>query len=234
MVALSVAGALSALPCRAQEPYSIEPATVKASAYLPPSIVEGLNTEGVRLFTYSNGLKMPILEVFWAKTVKAESGTPSSKTLLYSNLTPGSMLGVVHFLAEANEDYREDFHDQKLKPGYYTMRYGVAPENPEERRSSPKDFVLLSPVSVDRDPGRTIGGDDLTHMSRLASHGKQPAVLSLVPVTAGQKDVNVRTDDTGTCVLQFRVKLILEKGESAADQAVAMVVVTPIKDNSGS
>jgi hypothetical protein len=222
------------IPCRAQEPYAIEPTACKASAYLPQSVVDALNPDGVRLFTYSNGLKMPIMEIFWSKTVKAQSSTTSPGALLYGNLTPGTMVGVVHFLAEANEDYREDFRDQKLKPGYYTMRYGVQPEDPEQKQSTARDFLLLSPVSVDRDPAKTPGVEDLTHSSRMASHAKFPAVLSLVPVTPGQKEPGVRTDDTGTCVLQFRVKLESDKDPSAKEQAMALIVVTPIKDNSGS
>lgn len=231
---LGVAAVLTAVPCQAQEPYSIEPATCKASAYLPQSVADGLDPDGIRLFTYSNGLKMPILEIFWAKTVKTQAAPALSKDILYSNLAPGSLVGVVRFLAEANEDYREDFRDQKLRPGYYTMRYGVGPENPEEKQSPAKAFLLLSPVSVDRDPAKGLSPDDLNHMSRMASHGKQPAVLNLVPVTQGQKEPGVRTDDSGTCVLQFKVKLSGEKDATTKDQPMAMVVVTPIKDNSGS
>jgi len=235
MLFLGMAFALHAAPARAQEPYAIESATVEASAYIPQSIVAALNPNGTRLFTHVNGLKMPISEIFWAKNVVTIDKPSSSGKILYGSLKPGALVGVIRFLAEADEDYREDFHDQKLRPGYYTMRYAQMPDEEKQSDKLPRDFVVLSPVSVDRDPNQALSFEELSRMSRIASRGKQPAVMSLVSADAAPASLpGVRTDDAGTCILQVKLNTKPEKGGSPQDLALAIIVVTPIQENGAS
>jgi hypothetical protein len=233
---LSLALALSASPARGQEPYAAEPITVKASAYLPQSVVDGLDPQGSRLVTFDNGLKTAVSEVWWAKTVVTQESPANSSGILYGNLKVGTMVGVVHYLAESSEDYREDFRDQKLRPGYYTMRYAQMPPDGEHKDVNPyRDFVLLSPVSVDREPDKVLGMDELLKWSRLASHGRHPAIMSLVPTAAGYKNSPaVRTDDAGTCILQVKLHAKPEKSGSPQEVTLAIIMVTPIKENGAS
>lgn len=223
------------IPATAQEPYSAGPVTAKADAYLPQSLVDGLESSGTRLTTTSNGLAAVVCELWWAKTVTTRKPTATSKNVVYGNLQPGELVGVIHFLPETSEDYREDFRDQKLRPGYYTMRYAVIPEDNEHKDVSPyRDFVLLSPVSVDRDPQKVLSMEDLLRNSRFASRTKHPAVLSLVPPYSDRKEtVAVRTDDTGSCILQVRLHTQSQKG-AAGEQALAIIIVTPSKENGAS
>lgn len=219
----------------AQEPYTGEPVTAKADAYLPQSVVDGLDPVGTRLVTTSNGLPVTVCEVWWAKRVSTQKSSDSSKDVLYKNLRPGELVGVIHFLAQTSEDYREDFRDQKLRAGYYTMRYAVMPKDSAHKDVNPyRDFVLLSPVSVDRDPNKELSMEELMRSSRFASRSKHPAVMSLVPADPGRKEaVAVRTDDTGGCVLQVQLHTQAAKGE-AAEQTLAIVLVTPSKENGAS
>src|SRR5277367_880895 len=103
---LGVALAMSAAPAWCAEPYSLEPATAQASAYLPQSLVDGIDPQGTRLFTYVNGLKMPISEIFWARSVMEQEPPAGPSKILYRSLKPGALLGVIHFFAETSEDYR--------------------------------------------------------------------------------------------------------------------------------
>lgn len=229
------AALIVASPAWAEEPFSIEPAKPKPSAYLPQSIVDSLDPHGSLLFTESNGLKERICEVFWAKLVSPRSGAPPSSKLHYGNFQPGALLGVIHFLPEASEDYREDFHDQKLKPGYYTMRYAIMPNGIGEHGPEPGDFVLLSSVRKDHDPQRVLPPAELIRLSRLASHTQDPAIMSLVPVEKNSATYpEVRTDDAGTCVLQVKVRLKAEKRNPTQDVAVGIILVTPQKEKEGS
>src|SRR5277367_3194378 len=111
------------------EPFSIEPVAAHSSASFPQKIVDALDPQGSLLFTYSHGLKIGVCEIFWVKTAAAQDSPAGSSKTSYNALKPGALLGVIHFLDEANEDYREDFHDQKLRPGYYTMRYAALPDS---------------------------------------------------------------------------------------------------------
>jgi hypothetical protein len=209
------------------EPFSIEPVAPHASKYLPQSIVDVLEPQGSRLFTYTNGLKMSVCEIFWAKTVVGQDGASTSNKISYRNLKPGALLGVIHFLEEASEDYREDFHDQKLGPGYYTMRYAVLSD------SDTQDFVMLSPVRLDR-ALEPVAVGELVRRSRMASHSKQPAVMSLVPVAViGNEFPDIKTDGEGTWTLQIKLHVKPATG-SARDLGLAIVVVTPKKAEEGS
>ena len=209
------------------EPYSIEAAELQA-ADLPQSIASNLNAQGLRIFTYSEGLKMSICEIFWATTVTAQDGRPGLGRASYDNLKSATLLGVLRFLPEAGEEYREDFHDQKLKPGYYTMRYGVLPGG------DAGDFLLLSPATVDRDPKVALSNDQLMRQSRLASGTDQPAVLRLVPTEEGDKDFpSVRMDEGGTCILQVKLHAKSNTGP-AHELALAVILINPIPDDDGS
>jgi hypothetical protein len=209
------------------EPFSVEAAELHAGD-LPQAISAGVESHGTRIFTYVNGLRMPICEIFWAKTATTHSNKNVSGRATYSNLEPGSLLGVIRFLAEASDEYREDFHDQKLKAGYYTMRYAVM------AGEDARDFlVLLSPASADADPGLVLT-DQLIRQGKLASRTDRPAVLSLVTTEVGGKDLpSVRMDENGTCILQDKLHAA-SNAASAGEVMLAVVLVNPISEEDGS
>jgi hypothetical protein len=226
---LGVALAIMVTPAGAIEPYSMKPAELRPSSDLPQSVADSLDGTGVHVFTYDNGLEVPICEVFWAKTVVAQDGAVKPGKNLYGSLKEGAFLGVIRFLAESKDDYREDFHDQKLSAGFYTMRYAVIKENDKN------DFVLLSPVKADHDPERVIASDELLRLSRQASGTDQPAVMSLVAVDKTSKDFpDVLMADDGSCVMQVKLHLKPAKGASTQDLAFAIIVATPIEEEGGS
>jgi hypothetical protein len=219
---------LTVAPAWGLEPYSLDTAAPKASADLPRSLVDHLDAAGLLVFTYSNGLRMPVCEIFWAKTLTVEDVSSGSSKLSYRDLKRGALVGVIHFLPEATEEFREDVHDQKLKPGYYTMRYAVTSDG------DIPDSVLLSPVRVDRDPERVLTADQLLRLSLKASGTGHPAIMSMVPIENGIKDSpSVRMDDHGTCIVQANLQ-VKGRGGAAKELALAMIVVNPLPDDGGS
>jgi hypothetical protein len=214
-----------------QEPYAVEPVTAQASAYLPDSLVKGLEPEGSRLFTYINGLKTTVCEVWWVKDLLPQDGLARGAQLKYGNLRAGSLVGVIHYFAGTGGEYHEDFRDQKLRPGFYTMRYARMPEDSPHKGVNPyPDFLLLSPVSVDRDPSRVLEPEELLRNSRFASRTTHPAVLSLVPATetANQATPVVRTDDAGSCILQVRLQAKANSAPHPFDLAIILVKPIPL------
>jgi hypothetical protein len=213
LLLLGLAAAINAISAWGveTEPLSIEPVAPHASTSSLQETVDNLDPRGSLLFT-SNGLKIRICKVFGGKTAVAQDRPPVSGDAFYRTLKPGALLdvihfGVIHFLAEASEDCREDFHDQKLRPSYYTMRYAARPD------SDTVDFVLLSPLSMDRDPSRVLPIEELIRLSRSASHTKQPAVMGLVPIDLGGDDFPGLKTESG----------------STQELALAIVVITPKK-----
>lgn len=225
MLCASVIAAIivSASAAWGAEPFSVEPADLNA-ADLPQSIGAALNGHGTRIFTYVNGLRMPVCEIFWAQAASTQPSKEGAARATYGNLVPGSMVGVIRFLTESSDDYREDFHDQKLKAGYYTMRYAVL--TGEDAR----DFLVLSPVTADRDPARLLVNDQLISQSKLASHTSQPAVLSLVTTEINANELpSLRMDESGTCILQDKLH-----AASAGEVMLAVIVANPISEEDGS
>jgi len=224
---LAVVLVLAAVPAWSAEPYRTEPAELRAGEALPRALADKLDPEGLRLVTESNGLKMEICELFWAKAVTGQEHQPGPKAH-YGDFATGALVGVIRYLPGASEDFREDNHDQKLKPGYYVMRYASLLEEENE------DVVLLSPANAEGEAGQTLALDELKHRSRLASGTRQPAILNLAPAELGKEESPLlRMDDQGTCIVQ--VKLQVKPGTGPAREVgFAMLVVTPGKEEGGS
>jgi hypothetical protein len=220
---------------RVPEPYAIEPVQLQASPQLPKALADALDAQGEVVYTHENGTRMNICEVFWAKAITDQDIPAGSSKLLYGNLKPGAFVGVIHFLPEADQEYRKDYRDQKLKPGYFTMRYGVLPAGIGEHGPEPGDFVVMTPAALDHDPARVVLPGELVRLSRMVSHTKQPAVMSLIEVTAARKTFpDVITDYAGTCVMQVKLHVKPRKGGTPPDLALAIVVLTPLVEGEGS
>lgn len=220
---------IGAVPAWAVEPYSIEPAQLNPKDHLPGALADKLDQRGWRLSTEVDGLKVSICEIFWVKAANVQERRPESKSPShYGDLEPGTLVGVIRFLPEASEDFREDFHDQKLEPGYYSMRY--APQV----KGDVSEVLLLSPATADRAAERVLSPDELERRSKLASGTREPALLSLVPPESSkEKAPSVRMDDEGTCI--FQVNLPVKSGAgSRHEAALAVILVTPRKEGGGS
>jgi len=113
-------------------------------------------------------------EVWFAAKVSAgPKSTDDAVTL--PTIAQGALLGVIRFPGKA-----ADRRGQPLKPGIYTMRYSQYPVNGDHQGVAPqRDFVLLSPISIDTDPNATPAFDPLVAMSTKASGTPHPAVLSI-------------------------------------------------------
>lgn len=223
---------LSTVLAWAVEPYSIEPVRV-SSAPLPKTIVDDLDAKGVLLFTYANGIKEPICEIFWVKTTLAVAHPPTNNG--YASIRQGALIGVIHLLREATEDYYEDFHNQKLKPGYYTMRYAVLPAGIGENGPQPGDFVVLSSIRLDADSAQILSLDEMVRLGKMASHGDEAARMQLVQVENSKASLpEITTDDSGAGTLHFKLHLTRQNGVPSQEIELALLVVTPKPDIEGS
>jgi len=235
MGALAMLIGANAAWARVPEPYAYEAVELQASPKVAKALFDGVDPNGLRIFTSENGVKMNVCEIFWAKSVTDQDVKTGSSKLVYPNLKPGAFVGLIHFLPEADQEYRKDYREQKLKAGYYTMRYGVMEAGIGEHGPEPGDFVVLSPAAFDHDPARVVPPNELNHLSRMASHTKDPAVMSLIEVTTARKNFpDLTTDYAGTCVLQVKLHLKPRKGGSVQDLAIALVVLTPLAEGEGS
>jgi hypothetical protein len=78
-----------------------------------------------------------------------------------------------------------DYRGQGIKPGYYTLRYGLILVDGNHLGVSPaRDFLIACPVSDDKDPNATLKPEDVIKLSKAASGTNHPSVWCMVPPTA--------------------------------------------------
>jgi hypothetical protein len=213
-----------------QQPYTIEPAPLKPSAPLAEALRNSLDPQGTRLVSSFDGETTTVCELWWSKTVYAYSRAMGPEDASYSNLQKGTLLGVVYFPKQT-----DDAKDQKLRPGYYTMRYVQLPQDKaHEPVVAYPDFVALSPAASDVKSPETLPLATLLLLSQRASHTRHPAVMSLVPVNPGYREFpGIVPDETGQAILQVKLKS-RTGNETPVEFKLAITLVPPHKGDTGS
>ena len=94
----------------------------------------------------------------------------------WSGVDSGTLVGAIR-VAGAFKEIR----GKVVKPGVYTLRYGLQPQNGDHLGISQfREFVLLSPAAIDTDP-KVLGFDGVVALSKEVIGTAHPASLSLDP-----------------------------------------------------
>ncbi|MGI8746547.1 MAG: hypothetical protein ACR2NN_29020 [Bryobacteraceae bacterium] len=110
----------------------------------------------------------------WFRSQKPAGAAAKEEGATLAGIPQGALLGVIRFDAQG-----QDRRGQGIKPGVYTLRYGLIPINGDHQGAAPqRDFLVLSPAAMDKDLNATPAFDALMDMSRKASGTPHPAVLS--------------------------------------------------------
>lgn len=161
-IAVCLLGAASLCAQYKTEPAGAPPA--EAAALLP-----ALAKEGIKVLKPDGAL----LAEFWLIPA-APSGAGEEMNATFKGVPMGALLGVARFPAR-----HSDRRGQQIKPGVYSLRYGLFPMNGDHQGVEPqRDFLILSPVSLDTNPAAQPAFDQLMNMSRKASGTPHPLVLS--------------------------------------------------------
>jgi hypothetical protein len=150
--------------------YKMEPAGAPPSELAAP-ISAALQKDGVKV---AAGSGTAFCEVWFRST--APSGPKSSEEgVTLPTIPQGALMGALRFPGRG-----ADRRGQNIKPGVYTLRYGLQPVNGDHQGVAPqRDFLVMIPAADDTDPNAVPGFDDLMKMSRKASGTPHPAVLSM-------------------------------------------------------
>ncbi len=160
--------------------------TIAASAHADPAPAE--IAEPLRALLAGAGARAQIgdtaLTFWWVKTL-AVSGAPE-----WASVAEGSFVGAVQI-----STLFRDVRGRTIKPGVYTLRYGVQPQDGDHLGvSSFRDFLLLSPAAVDLDPSAT-GHDGTIGMSKKTVGASHPGVWMLNPPTTTEAALTAGTND---------------------------------------
>lgn len=211
LLMLLAAPLLGAAMAQAQGAYKVQPAPLPPD--VPPALGAALLPQGSQVADASGAV---FCEVWLGKAVPAKSGASSSADIMYGNLDVGTLVGAIHF-PKAGADFR----GQNIKPGYYTLRYALMPQDGNHMGVNPtRDFLLMSPAALDTNVNQLVALNDLLNLSRKASGSNHPAVLTMSPAGGDAKTATLTQDDLGHWVLQASAKTA-----GGQDLPLAFVVV---------
>jgi hypothetical protein len=110
----------------------------------------------------------------------------------WKDVPEGTLIGATKLDADVR-----DIRGHLMKAGVYTLRYGIQPATDDHFGVSPfRDFLLLSPAAVDKDPA-AVSHDALVDLSKQTLGIKHPAVWSIDPPAAKDAPLTVYTTDLG-------------------------------------
>ncbi len=136
-----------------------------------PAAVRGvLQDSGAKLVRPDGSV---LCEVWLRKSLPPAKAVAGSG---YPDLAPSMLVGVISF-----PNGGKDFRGQAIKPGFYTMRYELLPQDGNHMGVAPtRDFVLLVRAVQDADPNAQYDFAQLVKLSAQASGGNHPAPFVLL------------------------------------------------------
>ena len=178
-----------------------------------PEIAALLSPTG---FKVSQGSRV-VCEIWLAKEWPIAADAKTSGEVLYP-LTPGQFIGVIRYPRKAN-----DFRDQEIPAGLFTVRYGQQPvDGAHVGTSLTRDFFLLLPAAKDR-AAAVLDYKALTTMSKETVGASHPAILSLTIAGEGG-GLSVREESEKQWVIVHFVGKT-KQGSTVKDLPVELVVV---------
>jgi hypothetical protein len=98
-----------------------------------------------------------------------------------------------------------DYRKQKIKPGVYTLRLGIQPEDGDHQGTAPfNEFCLLSPAGADA-KADVMEAKELQELSAKSTTRKHPGVMLLFPNKTPAEKPLVEAKPKDHFVLSFRV-----------------------------
>lgn len=206
---------LSAAGPAAAQGYKAEPLSEAPPSELAATVQSALSPTGIRV----SGPSGALCDIWVGKAVPGKANAPQSLGVVFPQLAQGTLLGAIRF-PNSVKDYRK----QLIKPGVYTLRYALSPENGNHMGVAPqRDFVLASPAAADQDPS-TLTLDQTLALSRKATGSNHPSVWSLAPPEDHPKSLPsvFHLDDGDLWLVEFPLPL---PGATGSPLPMALVVV---------
>jgi hypothetical protein len=111
------------------------------------------------------------LEIWLVHTLDKNGEGPG-----WSSVESGTLVGAMRVSGEFKE-----IRGKAVRPGVYTLRFGMQPQNGDHLGISTfREFVLISPAAIDTDP-KVLGFDGVVALSKEVIGTAHPASLSLDP-----------------------------------------------------
>jgi hypothetical protein len=174
-------------------------AQLKATSTNRPAPDEVAPPLGARLAAASTSVSVGAaeLELWFVSALPVDGSGPPA----WSRVAEGALVGVMRVTGSFKE-----IRGKTVKPGVYTLRFGLQPQNGDHLGASPnREYLLLSPASVDADPA-PLGFDGTVAISKQTIGTSHPAALSLDPPVTDANPLSPITNDLDHRGLVFEVR----------------------------
>ena len=179
-------------------------------ASVPAAIRAALDAGGSRLARPDGSVLCEI----WLRKSLPVGRVAAAKGAAYPEMSESALLGVISF-----PNGGKDFRGQAIKPGRYTMRYELLPEDGNHLGVTPaRDFVLLLEAGADRDPDAQYDFAKLVKLSAQAAGTNHPAAFVLLAPESGAVPRTYQNPDG------FQVLAGTIKTDGGKDVLIALVV----------
>ena len=137
------------------------------------------------------------LELWFISEMPVEGAGPAD----WSRVAEGALVGAMRVTGTFKE-----IRGKTVKPGVYTLRFGLQPQNGDHLGASPnREYLLLSPAGVDLNPA-PLGFDGTVAISKQTIGTSHPAALSLDPPVTDADVLSSITNDVDHRGLVFEVR----------------------------
>jgi hypothetical protein len=138
------------------------------------------------------------LDFWWVKAIPLEAAPSSAPG--WDHVSDGTLIGIVRVGAPWH-----DIRGYVVKPGLYTLRFALQPQNGDHLGVSPnREFLLLAPAAVDTTPG-VVESKTAVELSKKAVNRAHPSALSLDPPVATRPALSPVSNDIGLDGIVFSV-----------------------------
>lgn len=212
-----------AASARAEGPYKAEVLKEGPPASLAAAVKAELSPTGFRI---TDAAGKPYADL-WLRRATPASGKPAgaSGTTQFPVLAEGVLLGAMRYSAEG-----QDYRDQTIGPGVYTVRYGLQPQNGAHLGKSPfRDYFLLLPAAKDTSPD-VLAKKPLDERSAEAAGTTHPACLELLAAPESAKadaPRMVQDQEKNTWALVVPVPLAVGGEAAALDMQIIVSGASP-------
>ena len=126
---------------------------------------------------------------------------PAGSANDWSQVAEGAVVGAVRVAGPFKE-----IRGKTVKPGVYTLRLGLQPQNGDHLGASPfREYLLLSPAGIDKD-AKPLGFEGTVALSKQTLGASHPAALSLDPPSGAGAPLSSVTNELDHKGLVIEVK----------------------------
>ena len=191
--------------CRAEE-YRVDILEeAPPEKYVSDDLRQQLTITGLKVV---RGSSQTVCEIWPCRKWQMSDGFQPTAEQLYP-FEPGQLIGLLRFRRRGN-----DFRDQQISRGVYTLRYGLQPIDGNHEGTSPtRDFLLLVKAEEDSTQ-KNWTAEALIEASAAAAESSHPAMLCLQQANADRKAASMRHNEEKDWWILQLVGQVVSKGST--------------------